>query len=524
MTHGDRTAATPGGIDKGRRVLALLLGLALAACTAPPSITPLPTSNEARTAAYLQQIRDRPPYLDAFLRRMPKGGDLHSHLSGAVYAESYVRWAADDGLCIIRASLTLAKPPCHFPDQVPAIEADRDPMLYRQLIDALSMREFLPISESGHDHFFATFSKFGAAGDNHSGDMLAEVAERAAGQSVSYLELMASPGMGAARTIGKTVGWNDDLASLRDRVMGPAMTAAVAQARHEIDIAESAMRQRLHCGGEVARPGCSVTIRFLAQVIRTFPPEQVFAQFVLAFELAKADPRVAGLNLVAPEDNNVAVRDYDVQMRMLGFLHALSPDVRISLHAGELTPALVPKEALRSHIRSAVEIAGASRIGHGTDIMGEDDASGLLAEMAKRRILVEVNLTSSDTILDVVGTRYPFEAYRGADVPLALSTDDEGVSRIDLTHEYERATLTYGLGYADLKTLARNSLEYAFLRGESLWRTTIPYVIAEPCAGTLAGTPAPACLDLLARSEKAAAQWRLEAEFARFEASTWPAP
>ena len=48
-----------------------------------------------------------------------------------------------------------------------------------------------------------------------------------------------------------------------------------------------------------------------------------------------------------------------------------------------------------------------------------------LAEMAKRKILVEINLTSNDTILDVVGARHPFEAYRRAGVPLALSTDDE---------------------------------------------------------------------------------------------------
>ena len=244
------------------RVFAPLLGLVLAACTAPPPATLAPAgNNEARTAAYLEQIRDRPPYLDAFLRRMPKGGDLHNHLSGAVYAESYLHWAADDGLCVVRASLTaLAKPPCHSPDQVPAAEAEsRDPALYGQLIDALSMRDFLPISQSGHDHFFATFSKFGAAGDNHFGDMLAEVTDRAAGQSVSYLELMESSGMGPARAIGKAAGWTDDLAALHARLMGPAMTAAVAGARHEVDVAESAMRRRLHCGSDVARPGCVTT-------------------------------------------------------------------------------------------------------------------------------------------------------------------------------------------------------------------------------------------------------------------------
>ena len=98
-------------ISRWRRLLLpVLLGVTLSACTAPTAAPPTAPDNEARTAAYLQQIRDRPPYLDAFLRRMPKGGDLHSHLSGAVYAESYVRWAAADGLCFDRNELKLVAP------------------------------------------------------------------------------------------------------------------------------------------------------------------------------------------------------------------------------------------------------------------------------------------------------------------------------------------------------------------------------------------------------------------------------
>lgn len=507
------------------RLFAVLLVLVLQACASPPA-TPPPSDSEARTAAYLQQIRGRPPYFDTFLRRMPKGGDLHSHLSGAIYAESYIRWASEDGLCVVLASMVLAKPPCKALEQVSAAEANRDPRLYGQLMDALSMRGFLPTGESGHDHFFRTFSKFNVPQDKRFGDMLAEVADRAGAQSVSYLELMVSPGMSEARAIGKAVGWNDDLASMRSRMLGPAMTAAVAAARKEIDAAESTMRRLMRCGTSTAQPGCAVTVRYLAQASRVVDREQAFAQFIFAWELAKVDPRIVGLNLVAPEDNPVAVRDYDIQMRMLGFLHALSPELKISLHAGELTPALVPKEALRSHIRSAIEVAGASRIGHGVAVMHEDDAAGLLTMMAKRRIMVEINLTSNDTILNVVGAQHPFETYRRTGVPVALSTDDEGVSRIDLTHEFKRATLTYGLSYADLKTLVRNSQEYAFLPGESLWRGTAPYVMGASCAGTQPGVqaPPPVCLDFLGRSEKARAQWRLETQFTTFEATAWPAP
>lgn len=49
-----------------------------------------------------------------------------------------------------------------------------------------------------------------------------------------------------------------------------------------------------------------------------------------------------------------------------------------------------------------------------------------------------------------------------AGVPVALSTDDEGVSRIDLTHEYQRAVQTFGFSYAEIKQLSYNSLTYAF--------------------------------------------------------------
>ena len=89
--------------------------------------------------------------------------------------------------------------------------------------------------------------------------------------------------------------------------------------------------------------------------------------------------------------------------------------------------------------------------------------------MADKGVLVETNLTSNKVILGVEGKTHPFATYRKLGVPVALSTDDEGVSRIDLTHEYVRAVEDFGLTYAELKELVRNSLEYSFLPGSSLW-------------------------------------------------------
>ena len=121
---------------------------------------------------------------------------------------------------------------------------------------------------------------------------------------------------------------------------------------------------------------------------------------------------------------------------------------------------------MRDHIRKTIEIAGASRIGHGVDVMWEDDPLGLLREMAEKKIAVEICLTSNDLILGVRGARHPFSIYLQHGVPVAIATDDEGVSRSDITREYQRAVEGYGLSYSQLKQLVRNSIEYSFAAAE----------------------------------------------------------
>ena len=88
---------------------------------------------------------------------------------------------------------------------------------------------------------------------------------------------------------------------------------------------------------------------------------------------------------------------------------------------------------------------------------------GLLAEMRARPVVVEINLSSNDIILGVRGKDHPLPTYLAAGVPVVLSTDDAGVSRINLTNEYFRAARDYGLSYRTLKAIARNALTYSFL-------------------------------------------------------------
>jgi adenosine deaminase len=146
----------------------------------------------------------------------------------------------------------------------------------------------------------------------------------------------------------------------------------------------------------------------------------------------------------------------------------------------------------------------------------------LLKEMAARHIMVEINLTSNDLILGVSTNHHSLPVYRASGVPVALSTDDEGVSRIDLTHEYTRAATDFNLNYVDLKNIARTSLEHSFLPGPSLWqRADIFTRTVQDCASQPAGsaTPTPRCQSFLHSSEKATQQWELEHRYSIFESA-----
>ncbi|MFY9853566.1 MAG: adenosine deaminase [Terracidiphilus sp.] len=487
---------------------------------------------EGRTArAYQAAVQAGPLALHAFLDQFPKGADLHIHLSGAVYAETFIRDAGEDGLCVDRAALGFAKPPC-TPPLVEAAQVPADQKLYDRLVDSFSMRSFVPTEGfSGHDQFFSTFDRFGGLGKLHIGEWVDEVASRAAAQNQQYVELMETPTFSHVAYLSKQNPLardptRQDFAQYRNTLLALGMSDEIFADREDVRAAETLRRQIEQCGTAQAAPACQVEVRYIYQVLRGNQPEQVFAQTLLGFETVKAsmeahEPSWVGINFVMPEDGFISMRDYTLQMKMLDYLHSVYPKVHISLHAGELAPGLVPPEGLRFHIRQAVELGHAERIGHGVDVMYEDDAQGLLKEMAGKHVMVEINLSSNEGILGVRGSRHPFPLYRAAHVPVALSTDDEGVSRIEITGEYVRAALDYHLSYQDLKQLARTGMAHSFLPGASLWAaadvfTTPVASCKEQAPG--ADRPAAGCKAFLDGSEKATAQWELERRFKAFEA------
>ena len=285
-------------------------------------------------------------------------------------------------------------------------------------------------------------------------------------------------------------------------------------------------RNLLGCDDADPPSACDVEVRFTAQVSRTGAKDMVFGQLISAFEMASRSPIIVAANLSSPEDAPTSINNYTLHMEMLDFLHdqyvGNSP-LHITLHAGELTPEVLPvgSDANTFHIRQAIDLGHAERIGHGLDVLSETDSAGLLADMKEQGVMVEVCLSSNVQILEVSGPAHPLATYMDSEVPVAIATDDQGVSRSSMAGEYARAVLDQGLRYRQLKTMARNSLEHAFLPGESLWSSVTD---AEPildCAATetdLTGeTPSPTCEAFLDGSEKARLQWALEGRFLAFE-------
>ena len=68
---------------------------------------------------------------------------------------------------------------------------NQDDPSFNAVIDAFSMRDFVPGRQSAHDHFFDSFGLFSLADKGHTGEFVAELSRRAVDQNESYLELMA---------------------------------------------------------------------------------------------------------------------------------------------------------------------------------------------------------------------------------------------------------------------------------------------------------------------------------------------
>jgi adenosine deaminase len=468
--------------------------------------------------SYFDRIKKLPHELDAFISKMPKGGDLHIHVAGATYAENLMQYGIKDYCIDSKYTATILKA---CPEKNSLNYIVNHPDLFRSLIDAWSMKNFNFIKNSGRDHFFSTFDKFAAISDTHTGQLLAEIVARASKQHEKYLEIMITPDHGESSSLGKKTVWSLDLTKLKSSLLNLGLKKYVNKISLVLTHDENQMENLLNCDSSHPSDACRVKVQYIYTIFREQQPAEIFAQLVAGFEVASKDSRFVGIDIEEPEDGKISLRDYDLHMKMIGYLHRQYPNVKISLHAGELPISLVLKKRIKNHIRNAIELAYANRIGHGTDVLYENNYPQLLKYMSQKNIAVEINLTSNADILNMKDDKHPLPLYIQNNVPTIICTDDEGVLRTNLNKEYARAISTYNLSYKTIKNIDRNSITYSFLPGKSLWVDNNYQSINTACRNDNIGEKYTSnlCKTFLFNSPKAAMQWKLEKDFFMFEKS-----
>ena len=456
----------------GSLLLALTLASAPALAKGPAS-----TANEAATARhYASLIAGEPKTseLTLFFTQMPKGGDLHHHYSGSVYAESYVDFLDMQGYCVDKRTYRIetnkdnvaaerAKP-AKERNCLSTAEVYADDYTYRELLQRWSNKDFSnhgAINPPPDRLFFQTFGFFGPVSNANFREGLQELKKRAILENVSYIETMFKMSPFVVNKEFDKQAWanvGDDKAF--DAQMGAWLAVLEQDAGFRKQTEDFVTK--IHEAAEGIDDE-RFTMRYQTYVLRLLDPSQVFSSMVSGFKSAQMSDKIVGVNIVGQESTMVSMRDYTLHMKMFRFLKSRYPGVKVAMHAGELALGDVPPESLKFHIDQALVMAGADRIGHGIDLAHESNAPAILAKMRKDDIPVEINLTSNAFISGIEGANHPVTIYRKYGVPYVISTDDAGVTRHTLSNEYVLFASRYKPDYAEMKRTSYNSITYAFL-------------------------------------------------------------
>ncbi|CAF0778744.1 unnamed protein product [Adineta ricciae] len=312
--------------------------------------------------------------------------------------------------------------------------------------------------------FFDTFSYFGPISYQEYNEGLNWIKNTAINENVQYIETMltSSPNLVVSDYLNTLV---DNLTSISsDEHIDKVLNIYFDTIRNNITI-NTTINNHVEMIERVSKgiDDQNFTIRFQSYVSRNSKPSRVFSSLVSSFCAATRTDLIVGVNIVGPEHGFIALTDYSLHMKMFRFLKKHFPYVKLSMHAGELVLGLVPPEQLQFHIREAIEIAGANRIGHGIDIFYEKHSYELLQKMKQNQIAVEVVVSSNAFILGIQNQAHPMLVYKAHQVPLVIATDDPGVSRSSMTNEYLLFCDRYKPSYAELKTFVYDSIRYSFL-------------------------------------------------------------
>ncbi|SNR36731.1 adenosine deaminase [Flavobacterium sp. ov086] len=422
---------------------------------------------------YLNKNRNNEALLTAFFQQMPKGGDLHHHFSGSVYAESLLERAIaeDFYLNLETMEVSKTKPSKGNWQTFSSLKNEGKLAFYeQQVMQTWSAKDYNG-SVPSDDLFFDSFQKFEPTIQGHFAEGMLELKKRAIAENVSYIETQLST-IPCDMNVSDLTDFNSKLrqaAAQKDEKAVLKLLDELYKSIQQKDAKKYAVDfntnfiAKLH--KDLKIDDDKFTMRYQNFVLRFMDPVDLFKNLTIAFISANDSKLVAGVNIVSPEHGENSMKDYWLHMLMFKYCHSKYPDVKYTLHAGELTLGLVQPEDLTWHINDAIHVAGANRIGHGVDIAYEANSYDLLRYMAKNNIPIEINLTSNEFILKVKENRHPFTLYKEFNVPIVISTDDAGILRTNMTEQYVLLAKRYpDVSYAIIKQYVYNSINYSFIQ------------------------------------------------------------
>ncbi len=175
------------------------------------------------------------------------------------------------------------------------------------------------------------------------------------------------------------------------------------------------------------------------------PPS--LADEVIDFAVAHKKNFIA-VDLAGPEEN------FPCRLYKEAFRRAVDEGFPVTIHAGE---ACGPE-----NIWEAIDLLGATRIGHGVHAVEDKE---LMKRLAQDRILLETCPTSN-TITQAVSKweEHPLPQFLEAGIPVSISTDDPGIFGITLQEEFERCKKYLGLTDSDIHQINQTAHRHTFLK------------------------------------------------------------
>lgn len=401
-----------------------------------------------------------------FLRKLPKI-DLHEHLTGSIYSETFLKFAMKKGLYFdVRACTFHAE---MAPHRIKAkdLELEENKNFLEIYKKAMSMDGCKGPTE-GHDRFFKMWETIESLSHYMTlFDKLVPVLEHDLKENIIYKESMVEllpdePLPPGYKELFDQNKFKESLELLKSKkwlsnyvqTQTTKLTSACEAVAKELDLGISTIT-------DLKSP---IVVKFMIEVLRNLPDHIFFAHIAAAMALINANPDVIAVNIDGPEDGLFAITHFDVQMKMLGFLWEQFNKPNISLHAGEVNSNLSARGDIRHHIRDSILIGKARRIGHGASIKYEENMFDTMRLMKQLDVPVEVCLTSNAQILGVDHKDHPFNLYKKSGIPVIVCSDDKGISRSDLTNEYDLAVNAFDLSYDDLRSIVLNGAKYSFIQ------------------------------------------------------------